>query len=367
MTRHTPADPTRRSLLKTAGLAAATAAAGGLWRPAGVAAAAAAAAPTTAPARNRVLRVAHLTDVHVEPELGAGEGLAQCLRHVQSQPDKPDVIYMTGDCVFDSFHHGRARTQKQWDLWNAVWKAECSLPRQSLLGNHDVWGWNKAKSKATGQEANWGKRWAMDELGLTKPYHSFDQAGWHMVMLDSVQPADRAYDSNQYVARCDDEQFAWLEADLAAVPAAVPVMVMSHVPILSITTFFGPDSQKPPAVAAAAATPSSRPADDMPDAPDTTIGRALMHTDWRRLKALFAKRPNVKLALSGHVHLLDRVDYQGVTYLCNGAVCGGWWKEQNQGVCDAGYTLLDLYADGSFDRQYVPYGWTFRPAAGAAE
>ena len=349
----------RRALLKGFGIAAAA----GLWRPGG-----AIAAPTIPPAtaRKRVLRVAHLTDVHVEPEMAAGHGLAQCLRHVQSQPDKPDVIYMTGDCVFDSFHHGRDRTRLQWDLWNAVWKAECSIPRQFLLGNHDIWGWNKAKSNATGQEGNWGKRWAMDELGLDKPYHSFDQAGWHMVMLDSVQPADRAYDSNQYVARCDDEQFAWLEADLAAVPGATPVMVMSHVPILSITTFFGPDSQKPAAVAARA-TPSSRPASDLPDAPDTTISRASMHSDWRRLKALFAKHPNVKLALSGHIHLVDRVDYGGVSYLCNGAVSGGWWKEKNMGECDAGYTLMDLYDDGSFDRQYVPYGWTFQPDAAGAD
>ena len=359
---HRP-ETTRRALLKRFGTATAATAAAGLWRPAGVSAAAAPAA------RKRVLRVAHLTDVHVEPEMGAADGLAQCLRHVQAQPDNPDVIFMTGDCVFDSFHHGRARTQLQWDLWNTVWKAECSLERQALLGNHDIWGWNKAKSKTTGQEGDWGKRWAMDELGLSEPYHSFDRAGWHVVMLDSVHPADRAFDSDQYVARLDDEQFAWLARDLAAVPAGTPTLVMSHVPILSVSAFFGPDSQKPAAVAAAA-TPSTRPtaaAADLPDAPDTTIGRSVMHADWRRIKDLFAEHPTVKLAVSGHIHLLDRVDYGGVTYLCNGAVCGGWWKGKNMGDCDAGYTLLDLYDDGSFEHRYVTYGWTYRPAPAGAE
>jgi len=51
-----------------------------------------------------------------------------------------------------------------------------------------------------------------------------------------------------------------------------------------------------------------------------------MHVDAAKIKDLFAKHKNVKLCLSGHLHLVDRVDYNGVTYLCDGAVCGGWWK-----------------------------------------
>jgi 3',5'-cyclic-AMP phosphodiesterase len=44
----------------------------------------------------RVLRIAHLTDVHVQPEKRAGEGLAACLNHVQQLPDKPDLILTGG-------------------------------------------------------------------------------------------------------------------------------------------------------------------------------------------------------------------------------------------------------------------------------
>ncbi len=81
-----------------------------------------------------------------------------------------------------------------------------------------------------------------------------------------------------------------------------------------------------------------------------------MHKDCLELKDLFAQHPNVKLCLSGHLHLLDRVDYNGVTYLCNGAVSGNWWKGRHKD-CDEGYAVIDLYDDGSFEHQYVKYGW----------
>jgi 3',5'-cyclic-AMP phosphodiesterase len=67
------------------------------------------------------------------------------------------------------------------------------------------------------------------------------------------------------------------------------------------------------------------------------------------------KHPNVKLCLSGHTHLVDRLDYTGVSYFCNGAVSGAWWKGAWQG-CEPGYALVNLYDDGSFEREYVVYG-----------
>jgi hypothetical protein len=72
---------------------------------------------------------------------------------------------------------------------------------------------------------------------------------------------------------------------------------------------------------------------------------------------LFKQHTNVKACISGHIHLVDRVDYLGVTYMCGGAVCGAWWKGSRFNECDPGYSLIDLYDDGSVERQYVAYGW----------
>src|SRR5262249_3480640 len=112
-----------------------------------------------------------------------------------------------------------------------------------------------------------------------------------------------------------------------------PVLVVSHVPILSAWVFFDGDNVK-----------DGR----------WVVPGAWMHLDATRFKDLFRSHPNVRLCLSGHTHLRDCVECEGVTYLCNGAVCGAWWQGPYRG-CPAGYGLIDLYADGSFDHQFVHY------------
>jgi 3',5'-cyclic AMP phosphodiesterase CpdA len=309
----------RRRWLQTAGLSAAVAWAGGE-------------ALAASETKKRSLRLAHLTDIHVQPELGADMGMAACLRHVQAQSDRPDLILTGGDSVMESFAQDAARTQLQWDVWRKVLRSECSLPVESCIGNHDVWGWNKAKSGATGKEARFGKQWAVEALGLPQRYRSFDRAGWHFVVLDSTHTGKNA---DEYTAKLDEEQFAWLAQDLAKTPPSTPILVLSHIPILSAAAFLDGENSK---------------------SGDWLVPGAWMHVDCQRIIQLFLKHPSVKLCLSGHLHLVDRVDYNGVTYLCNGAVCGGWWKGDNQ-QCDEGYGLVDLYSDGSFDHRYVGYGW----------
>jgi 3',5'-cyclic AMP phosphodiesterase CpdA len=280
----------------------------------------------------RVLRLAHLTDLHIQPELAAAKGVAACLHHMQSLADKPELVLTGGDTIFDCMAADAARTRLQWDLWQSVIKAECSLPIESCLGNHDVFGWDKRASKTSGSEPEWGKRWACDIFGIEKPYRSFDRAGWHFVVLDSTFPNDK----NHYEARIDDAQWDWFCSDLAAVPPTTPVLVLSHIPILSASALFdwgGTSSDK-----------------------DLVISRGLVHIDVTRFRDLFWKHPSVKLCLSGHLHLRDRCDYNGVTYLCNGAVSGNWWKGDHQQT-KAGYAVIDLFDDGSFTSDYIDYGW----------
>jgi 3',5'-cyclic AMP phosphodiesterase CpdA len=284
------------------------------------------------PARKRALRVAHLTDIHVQPERRAGEGMAACLHHVERQVDKPDLIVTGGDSIMDSFAADDARTNLQWDLWNNVLKNECSIPVRSCIGNHDVWGWAKSKSKTTGAEPNWGKKRAIEMLRIEDRFYSFSQAGWLFIVLDSTQPHPDG--SEAYVAVLDEPQYDWLERTLRDASADTPVFIVSHIPILSTT----------PILWAANEHGNFR------------VKGWLMHSDHLRLKELFARHPNVKLCLSGHTHLVDRVDYNGVSYLCNGAVSGNWWNGRHKD-CDEGYALVDLFDDGSFDHQYVKYGW----------
>lgn len=284
------------------------------------------------PARKRALRIAHLTDIHVQPELRAGEGMSACLRHVNSLTDKADLIITGGDQVMDSFEHDQARTKQLWDLWQNCLATDNSIPLEHTVGNHDIWGWNKKKSKTSGGEKGYGKAWACEMFAREKPYKSLDKNGWHIVILDSVQHDPN--DENGYIAQIDEEQFAWLESDLAA--ARTPTAIFSHVPIFSVCVYNDDPKQKQ----------------------DNTwkVSGGIMHTDAHRLRKLFQKHARVKLCVSGHIHQRDRVEFNDVTYICDGAVCGAWWKGRNA-ECDEGYGLINLYDDGAFNHSYQTYGW----------
>lgn len=324
----------RRDVIRLGGLAAAA----GVLAPSGFLKASS--RPSEPQGRTRSLRIAHLTDFHIQPEREAAEGVAACFAHVMAQSDKPSMIVTGGDLIMDGFASDEARTKVQWELFTKSIADHCPVPIRHALGNHDIWGWNKGKSNTSGNERNWGKTWAVETLGMPKRYHSFDEGAWHFIVLDSVQvdPSD----PNGYIGRVDDEQWEWLEADLKA-NASKPTLVVSHVPILTATVMTGNADAK---------------------SNQRKIEGGLVHTDAGRLIDLFAKTRaadgrgagGVRCCVSGHIHQVDRVDFRGVSYFCNGAVCGAWWKGP-QGDCREGYALMDLNDDGSVERTYVPYGW----------
>jgi len=270
-----------------------------------------------------VLRIAHLTDVHLKDELGAPAKFAKCLHHLQEQNPKVDLVLNGGDVVFDMNKENISTIDKQWQLLNNTMKNECSLPVRYCLGNHDIW-WNE-NSKA---DTFYGKKYSMDKLNLVKPYYSFIQNGWKFIVLDSVH---LDIDHTWYIGKLGYEQFNWLESELKTTNPEMPVLVMSHIPILTALLMIEDDILN-----------------------KWTILGGDMHTDTSKIISLFYKHPNVKLCLSGHLHMKDKVVYNGVTYLCNGAVSGAWWNG-NRRETAPGYGLIDLFADGSFEEKYVNY------------
>lgn len=293
--------------------------------------------PSSVTGRTRVLSLAHLTDIHVQPERRAGEGMIACLKHVHSAKTlagkSPELILTGGDSIMDSFEANDVRTRLQWTIWRSVLKSDCSIPVRSCIGNHDIWGWNKAKSLTTGAEPGYGKKRAVEMLELSERYYAFSEGGWRFIVLDSTQPDG----PEGYRAFLDEAQLDWLERELrdAAAHPKTPICILSHIPIMAATALIWADQDK---------------------RGDYTVTGDLIHQDARTLINLFSRHSNVKLCLSGHLHHVDRVDYNGVTYLCNGAVSGNWWKGRHK-HCDEGYALIDLYDDGSFESRYVTYGW----------
>jgi Icc protein len=350
-----------------------------------------AASPPTPAGPRRVSRLAHFTDSHIRPEYAAVEGVAAAFRHLHAQPDQPSLVLLGGDMIMFSMDKPEALVADLWKLWTTTLASECKLPVAYCLGNHDVWGWDKPDSKTNGSEPRWGKKWWSEITQQPRTYRAFMAPGsipgagpsatsnWKIIILDSIQPFERSYEG-----RIDDEQFAWLEGELAATPPGVHVCVVSHIPIWSIGMLAC--DARPISIAEAQALAKH------PELGRTLggsragmgYGRGASHMDAHRLTALFTRFPSVKLALSGHIHIAEQLTYQGVTYICNGAVSGAWWRgpaankqrirdrarpgdlpaELRPDRAQEGYALLDLYDDGSFRNIYLPFNWTPRPNDG---
>lgn len=250
---------TRRHFLASAGLAAGAAA---------LPAARAQAPVAPERAARRVLRFAHLTDTHVLPSLDSDRGLAEAIRHAQAA--KPDFIFFGGDLIMDALKKEKDEVLAQWAVWQRVLSAELKSEAVFALGNHDAWAWalRGDTARAAMGDGGYGMRLALEQLGLTDRYHSFDRGGWHFVVLDSTH-YDAASERG-YTARIDEAQFAWLAADLARVPATTPVCVLSHIPILAACTFLDGENEREG---------------------EWLVPGAWMHIDARRLKDLSVSIP----------------------------------------------------------------------------
>jgi 3',5'-cyclic AMP phosphodiesterase CpdA len=280
---------------------------------------------STPPASAQPFRFVHLTDIHVAPERQAEQGLVQCLQSVLALDPRPDFILTGGDLVMDVFEQDEDRARKLFQLLRKVFDDNAGIPVHHCIGNHDVFGWGS--SKVQEGQAGYGKQMVSESLELPNRYYRFDHKGWRFFVLDDIQPAPE----KAYQAYLDEEQFAWLEAELKAKPKEMPAAAVCHIPLLSVTVIGDAENNR-------YQIPTSSMCRDMP-----------------RLVQLFAEN-NVRLSLSGHLHQLDRIAFRGVEFICDGAVSGGWWKGPHKGF-EEGYGVIDLGADGSIQHQYLDYGW----------
>lgn len=286
--------------------------------------------------KKRVTRFAHLTDIHVKPGIIPETGMAKALQHVQQLKPGVDFIINGGDSIMDALEADKAKTQTQWELFKKILRKENSLPVYHAIGNHDIWGWFIKTDLPAGQAGKpesdklYGKVWAVEMLEMKSRYYSFTKGNWHFIVLDSTQlnPA------GGYIGKLDPEQLDWLQQELKNIPASAFICIVSHIPVLSICSglFFNKTETNG----------------------DLLIKRNLMHTDFLTLKKIFVKYPNIRVCISGHIHLQDEVEYLGIRYYCNGAVSGNWWGGTFQEF-EPAYALMEFYENGTSKRTMIKY------------
>lgn len=258
-----------------------------------------------------------ITDCHTQPELDATHGTQMAMRRAKEV--RADFAIQGGDHVFDALGVRKARASALFDLY-AKTEQDLGLKVHHVIGNHDCFG-VFPDSEASTTDPDYGKKMFADRFGPT--WHSFDHKGHHFVILDSIGiTPDRNYE-----ARIDADQLAWLERDLKAQPGGTPIIVATHIPLVT-------------------AVPSYTVAASNAKAPYFVNGPAAIK--------LFEGH-NVLGVLQGHTHVNERVEWHGVPYITSGAVCGNWWKGTRLGTPE-GFTVVSV-ANGKLTTRYQGSGF----------
>ena len=284
------------------------------------------AADTKGTIAKRSLRVAHITDIHVMPGKVPEYGMAQALHEINSASDRADFCIGGGDMIMDAMSTPKDKVKEMWKTFHGIMQGNNSLEVHHTIGNHDVF--NIGRSEASYGD---GKKWACDELKISGRYYSIDKGNWRFIILDSIHKRPFA----GYLGRLDEEQMAWVTKTVNETPDGMYICVVSHIPLLAVCTMFDGGKVK---------------------ADTWRIGGGNLHEDAKALKDLFYKSGKVKACLSGHIHLIDELEYNGTKYYCNGAVAGGWWGGNNQEFPPV-YAMMNFYDDGTSSRELNLYKW----------
>lgn len=224
----------------------------------------------------------HASDPHT-----AAESLPR-LRQVRAlvEQRRPEFVLMTGDLVRDALRVGEAEASGYYGLYQTE-IASFPAPVWSVPGNHENFGIERHLSLVSPRHPLYGKGMYRSRLGPN--YYSFTRGGIHFVGLDTVDIADL-----WYYGHVDDVQLAWLAADLAAIPPAMPVVTFNHIPFVSaaeIVKGFTDEGTAPTTLRVGGRTVFRHTVSNV-----AAVQKVLSPARW-------------PLALGGHIHLHERLSY----------------------------------------------------------
>jgi 3',5'-cyclic-AMP phosphodiesterase len=273
------------------------------------------------------LKVVFFTDVHARTEWDTPAALRLAAAAINAQ--QADLVLCGGDMITDGYTSSPESVAPRWDVYRAFHDAIRPAP-VSVIGNHDLVGVEPADGSPPAADPRADVRARMD---LPRTYRSFNHGGYHFILLDSMEVTA---DEFKYRGRIDADQMAWLRANLAAVHPGTPIVVVSHIPLATRYYRAADGTETPP--------PPNRVVVNSREVLDAFAGHRLL------------------AVLQGHLHIEERFQHDGVTFITGGSICGQWWRGPWQGTPE-GFGVLSLHPD-RVDWQYLPYGWQARRPPG---
>ena len=281
------------------------------------------------------LRAVFATDSHVmvDNRLRSEDGLKAALLAIENLKPKPELILFGGDLTHESPELDFPAAEQLIDRFLKVWKDHTDVPTFFTFGNHDLVGTKNAT--VNHEDPRFGKGLYRMRLELERNFYAFRKSGWRFIVLDDVLPEP----DGSYVGQFAEEQLAFLRNELRA-DAQTPTVLCGHIPSVSVLPNLSINGETK-ANGAQFETPASLVAQNTSD----------LH------QVLTETAGNVKLVLAGHLHHLEQIQIDGLSFINGGAICGNWWKGAQKG-CPEGFMVLDLSSDGRVAAEYRSYGWS---------
>ncbi len=261
-----------------------------------------------------------MTDIHVQPELKADEGLLMAIKKINEL--NPDFVITGGDLIMDALGQTKGRADSLYQLYLKL-QNEFAMPVFNTIGNHEHYAFYN-RDEISRDNSDYGDKMFRRYIGL--PYYSFNHNGWHFISLNSVtETEDRGYRGG-----ISAEQVSWLEKDLASVREETPIVVSVHIPFIT-----GMNQ-----ILSGSLTPND-------------LGDVINNS--KEVLSLFNDK-NLKLVLQGHLHYLEDLFMGGKThFITGGAVSASWWKGPRHGM-EEGFLYITVEGD-EFEWKYIDFGW----------
>ena len=258
---------------------------------------------------------AFLTDIHIRPDMNAPKGFQMAIDKVNQL--NPDFVITGGDLVFDAMRGNRQKSDSLFTLYKNMSKG-FKMPVYNCLGNHDLFA---IYPESPENENHPDYKYGMFERYFGKTYYSFNHKGWHFIVLNSLDVTE----DKKYKGHFHGKQLEWLKSDLDNVSKSMPIVIVSHLPMLTVRGQV-----------------------------TGTAGNSVIDNVAEVFK--LTENHNLKLILQGHIHwkeygfVNDRFEY-----ITGGSIAGNGWKGRRHNNKE-GFVYVNVTGD-DFSWEYIDHGW----------
>lgn len=273
-----------------------------------------------------------MTDIHLQP----GHGYTNLPQIPELSPHNAfrmaidtanklgaDFTIFGGDMVYDVMR-GQGRSDSLFLAFKNQVEA-IDMPVYYTIGNHELYG---IYQEGMNHSETTDYKYGMFERHFGKTYYSFNHKGWHFIVLNSLEVQE-----NRYIGLIPDEQMEWLRKDLMEVGPEMPVIVTTHIPLVSV----------------------QRQVLALSD-PETVPNEQWIYNR-KEILDLFSGY-NVKMVLQGHLHFTeDNYVYSTDTHFITGPAIAGRpsWQGFRNGE-PSGFLVVHVNAD-EVSWNFIDFGW----------